>query len=193
MIDALGIPQSLLLLGGASDIALAIAQRYLTHRPLRIVLVGRPSRRLAEAVIDLEAAGATVQTVAFDAAQPADHPAVVEQIFAGGDIDVAVVAFGVLGEHPVAALDHREAVALAQVNYVGAVSVGVLLARRLRAQGHGPSSRCRRWPASGRGGSTLCTGPRRPAWTRSTPVLATGWRAAGSGSWSYAPGRCARG
>ena len=46
MIDAVGNPQSLLLLGGTSDIALAIAEKYLAERPLRIVLAARPSARL---------------------------------------------------------------------------------------------------------------------------------------------------
>ena len=43
MLDALGAPQSLLLLGGTSDIALAIAHRYAAERPLRVVLAARPT------------------------------------------------------------------------------------------------------------------------------------------------------
>jgi len=42
MINAVGAPQCLLLLGGTSDIALAIARRY-GHTGLRIVLAARPS------------------------------------------------------------------------------------------------------------------------------------------------------
>ena len=44
MMDALGAPQSLLLLGGTSDIGLAIARRYAADRPLRVVLAARPTR-----------------------------------------------------------------------------------------------------------------------------------------------------
>ncbi|MBA2471859.1 MAG: decaprenylphospho-beta-D-erythro-pentofuranosid-2-ulose 2-reductase, partial [Pseudonocardiales bacterium] len=36
MIDAVGNPQSLLLLGGTSEIALATAEHYATRRPLRV-------------------------------------------------------------------------------------------------------------------------------------------------------------
>ena len=43
MIDAVGNPQSLLLLGGTSDIALAIARRYAIGRRLRVVLAARPT------------------------------------------------------------------------------------------------------------------------------------------------------
>ncbi|PZS36302.1 MAG: decaprenylphospho-beta-D-erythro-pentofuranosid-2-ulose 2-reductase, partial [Pseudonocardiales bacterium] len=46
MIDAVGNPQSMLLLGGTSEIALATAERYATRRALRVVLAARPSPRL---------------------------------------------------------------------------------------------------------------------------------------------------
>lgn len=137
MIDAVGNPQSLLLLGGTSEIALATAHRYATRRPLRVVLAGRPSRRLDGAAERLDQAGATVMTLPFDAADTSSHPAVIEKAFADGDIDLTLVAFGMLGDQEQAWTDHASAVELAQVNYVGAVSVGVLLAKALQTQGHG--------------------------------------------------------
>ena len=47
MINSLGRPQSLLLLGGTSDIALAIARRYAGDGGLRVVLAARPTERAA--------------------------------------------------------------------------------------------------------------------------------------------------
>lgn len=137
MIDAVGNPQSLLLLGGTSDIGLAIAERYLANRPLRIVLAGRPSPRLDAAATRLRRAGAEVSTVDFDAGDTTGHPAVLDKAFADGDIDVTVVAFGVLGDAEQAWQDHSAAVELATVNYTAPVSVGVALADRLKKQGHG--------------------------------------------------------
>ncbi|HET9256098.1 MAG TPA: decaprenylphospho-beta-D-erythro-pentofuranosid-2-ulose 2-reductase [Pseudonocardiaceae bacterium] len=137
MIDAVGNPQSLLLLGGTSEIALATAQRYAARRPLRVVLAARPSERLERAAERLTQAGATVVTLPFDAAEVASHPATIEKAFADGDIDLTLVAFGLLGDQERAWTDHASAVELAQVNYVGAVSVGVLLADALQRQGHG--------------------------------------------------------
>ncbi|MFC4005069.1 decaprenylphospho-beta-D-erythro-pentofuranosid-2-ulose 2-reductase [Prauserella oleivorans] len=137
MIDAVGNPQSLLLLGGTSDIALAIAERYLAERPLRIVLAARPSARLDDAAKRLRDKGAEVSTVDFDAKDTASHPAVIEKAFAGGDIDVTVVAFGLLGDAEEVWQDHAKAVELATVNYTAAVSVGVALADKLKQQGHG--------------------------------------------------------
>ncbi|OLF07583.1 decaprenylphospho-beta-D-erythro-pentofuranosid-2-ulose 2-reductase [Actinophytocola xinjiangensis] len=137
MIDAVGNPQSLLLLGGTSEIGLAVALRYARRRALRVVLAARPSPRLDDAAARLREAGATVSTVDFEATDLASHPAVLDKAFADGDIDVTVVAFGLLGDAEQLWQDHARAVELAQVNYTAPVSVGVALAERLRRQGHG--------------------------------------------------------
>ena len=137
MIDAVGHPSSLLLLGGTSEIGLATAERYLEGGPVRVVLAGRQSPRLADAAARLTRAGATVETVEFDARDAAVHTEAVRKAFAGGDIDVALVAFGVLGDQEKAWQDIDVAVELAEVNYVAAVSVGVALSAEFRRQGHG--------------------------------------------------------
>ena len=137
MIDAVGNPQSLLLLGGTSEIGLAVAARFAADRPLRVVLAARPSPRLDAASARLRDLGCDVSTVAFDARAFDTHAEVVDKAFAGGDIDVCVVAFGLLGDQERAWTDVDAAVELAEVNYTATVSVGVLLARRLSAQGHG--------------------------------------------------------
>ena len=137
MIDAVGNPQSLLLLGGTSEIGLAVAMKYAKRRPLRVVLAARPSARLDKAAEQLRDAGATVSTVEFDALDFDSHASVLDKAFGDGDIDVTVLAFGLLGDAEQAWQDHARAVELAQVNYTAKVSVGVLLAERLRRQGHG--------------------------------------------------------
>ena len=135
MIDAVGNPQSILLLGGTSEIGLATVEAFASDRPLRVVLAGRPSSRLDEAKARLEARGCAVETIPFDARE-ADTD-VVSKAFAGGDIDVALVAFGLLGDNERAWTDVATAVGLAQVNYTAAVGVGVALGERMTAQGHG--------------------------------------------------------
>ena len=54
-----------------------------------------------------------------------------------GDVDVVLLAFGVLGDQSTVEADPEEGVRVATVNYTGAVSVGLHVARRLREQGHG--------------------------------------------------------
>jgi decaprenylphospho-beta-D-erythro-pentofuranosid-2-ulose 2-reductase len=137
VIDAVGNPQSILLLGGTSEIGLAVVEGFASDRPLRVVLAARPSDRLDAARARLEARGCAVELLPFDAEALGSHADVVRKAFTGGDIDVAVVAFGLLGDNEQAWTDVSQAVRLAQVNYTAAVSVGVVLAERMREQGHG--------------------------------------------------------
>ena len=48
MKDAFGIPQSLLVLGGTSEIALATARRLVVRRTRTVWLAGRPSPTLRD-------------------------------------------------------------------------------------------------------------------------------------------------
>lgn len=137
MIDALGTVGSLLLVGGTSDIAVATARRYLAERPLRIVLAARDTPRRAAVADELRAAGGTVEVVDFDAADPGAPARVVAAAAAGGDIDVALVAFGLLGDAEQLRTDADAVAELARVNYVAPTVVGTELANRMRRQGHG--------------------------------------------------------
>lgn len=137
MKDAFGLPQSLLVLGGTSEIALATARRLIARRTRTVWLAGRPSPALETAAADLRALGAEVRTVAFDALDPGSHETVLGKVFAEGDIDMVLLAFGILGDQ---ARDEREpaaAVRVAQTNYTGAVSALLISARALQTQGHG--------------------------------------------------------
>ncbi|MDZ4267406.1 MAG: decaprenylphospho-beta-D-erythro-pentofuranosid-2-ulose 2-reductase [Mycobacterium sp.] len=137
--DATGNPQRILLLGGTSEIGLAICERYLRNARAGIVLACMPGDPLRDsAKAQLEKAGAkSVEVVDFDAVDTESHPAVIEKAWSGGDIDVAIVAFGLLGDAEELWQNQRKAVQIAEINYTAAVSVGVLLGERMRAQGSG--------------------------------------------------------
>jgi decaprenylphospho-beta-D-erythro-pentofuranosid-2-ulose 2-reductase len=139
VLDAVGNPQTILLLGGTSEIGLAICERYLQNAHARIVLADLPNHpRKDDAIAALTAAGAkSVEWIDFDATASDTHPAVIDQAFGGGDVDVAIVAFGVLGDAEELWQNQRKAVQAAEINYTAAVSVGVLLAEKMRAQGFG--------------------------------------------------------
>lgn len=134
----MGRPQSLLVLGGSSEIANAVVRAFRTTALQRVVLAGRPGPKLVEAASALVASGvAGVTTAPFDANHTDSHDAVLDSAFGAGDIDVVLLAFGVLGDQTTFESDPDLAVEAAQVNYVGAVSVGLRVANRLRTQGHG--------------------------------------------------------
>lgn len=139
MINAVGNPQTLLLLGGTSEIGLAICEEYLKKAPMRVILAalpGDPGRDAA--VTQLKAAGAKeVDLIDFDALDTESHPKVIDEAWAKGDVDVAIVAFGLLGDAEELWQNQRKAVQIASVNYTAAVSVGVLVGEKMKAQGYG--------------------------------------------------------
>ena len=139
MRDALGAVQSVLVLGGGSEIALATARSLAAARARTVVLAGRRPHELERAAEDLRAAGGTsVEVTAFDADDTGGHAGFVEDVFARhGDFDLVLVAFGVLGEQVLSEADSAAAAGVVRTNFLGAVSVMTEVARRLRDQGHG--------------------------------------------------------
>ncbi|MGW2304805.1 decaprenylphospho-beta-D-erythro-pentofuranosid-2-ulose 2-reductase [Streptomyces sp. NPDC001809] len=137
MKDAFGAPQSLLVLGGTSAIGLATARRLIARRTRTVWLAGRPSPALAAAADSLRALGAEVRTVPFDALDTESHEVRLGKIFTEGDIDMVLLAFGVLGDQAHDESDPLAAVRVAQTNYTGAVSAGLVCGGALQEQGHG--------------------------------------------------------
>ncbi|WP_274561507.1 decaprenylphospho-beta-D-erythro-pentofuranosid-2-ulose 2-reductase [Streptomyces spiramyceticus] len=137
MKDAFGTPQSLLILGGTSAIGLATARRLVARRTRTVWLAGRPSPALESAAAGLRALGADVRTVAFDALDSTSHEEVLGKVFAEGDIDMVLLAFGILGDQARDEAEPLAAVRVAQTNYTGAVSAGLVCANALQEQGHG--------------------------------------------------------
>jgi decaprenylphospho-beta-D-erythro-pentofuranosid-2-ulose 2-reductase len=138
--DAFGAPQTVLVLGGGSDIARAIVLALIARRTRTVILAGRPgSSSLAAAATEAAKLGATtVETIDFDGADPGSHTDIIDKAWEEhGDIDLVVVAFGVLGDQAVCEAEPTAAVEVATVNYTGAVTAGLAVARRLRSQGHG--------------------------------------------------------
>jgi decaprenylphospho-beta-D-erythro-pentofuranosid-2-ulose 2-reductase len=137
MRDAVGAVQSLLVLGGTSEIGLATARRLVDARTRRVILAARNPARAEPAADELRQLGAEADVLPFDARDYASHARFVDEAFAGGDVDCALLAFGVLGDQDRLATDGAAAVEAVEANYVGAVSVVIPLAERMRRQGHG--------------------------------------------------------
>lgn len=138
MRDALGAVQSVLVLGGTSEIGLATVRRLVGERTRTVVLAARDTAAADEAAAGLRARGARVEVLAFDADDFESHPLLLDTAFdRAGDVDLVLVALGVLGDQEEAEHDAGAAVAVLRTNLVGAASVMTLAARRLVAQGHG--------------------------------------------------------
>jgi len=137
--DAFGSAQSVAVLGGTSEIGLAVCRALAGGGRLRrLVLAGRDVEALRASATSLTGwPVGEVSTVAFDALLPSGHDEVVRELFADGDLDVVVMAFGVLGDQATMLDEPDRAVELAEVNYVGGISMGLRVAAEMRRQGHG--------------------------------------------------------
>jgi short-subunit dehydrogenase len=130
---------TVLVLGGRSEIGLAVARRLVGRGLDTVVLAARRSDDLAGEEQALRDAGAaTVARVEFDADDVAAHGTVLGEIAERhGPLDVVVTAFGVLGDQHRAERDADHALAVVHTDYVAHVSVLTHLANLLRAQGNG--------------------------------------------------------
>lgn len=140
MKDALGRIGSVLLLGGTSDIGIAIIRRLVQHKGARrVILAGRDRERLDVRRGELEQAGAGyVSLVELEARDQRSHPGVVQRIWQDhGDIDVTVFALGILGDQLQAERNVERALEMAEVNYLSALSLLIPVGSELRRQGHG--------------------------------------------------------
>jgi decaprenylphospho-beta-D-erythro-pentofuranosid-2-ulose 2-reductase len=126
-------------LGGTSEIALAIVRELQSRAPREVVLIGRDPHRLEQAAAELRAAGcASVSALELDALQTDAHAQVVGEAFdLLGGVDIAILAVGVLGERGGLPADIAGAIEVLQVNVVGAGSLLMHLARRMRDGGGG--------------------------------------------------------
>ena len=129
-------PGSVLILGGRSEIGLALAERIAHGRT--VILAARRSEQLAEETTRLQAAGAAeVRRIEFDAANTKAHAGLLAELAATEPIGVAVLAFGILGDQERAERDPAHARDVLQIDYVAQVSVLTTLANLLRAQRSG--------------------------------------------------------
>ena len=139
MNDATGMPQSAVVIGGTSEIAGALLQALVRRRLRRVVLAGRDEQALAKVAAHLQAAGAEQATVmAFDVTEVAGHAAFArEAARALGQVDMVLVAAGILGEQSESETDPEAAARVLTTNQTGPAAAMVAFAAMLRRQGHG--------------------------------------------------------
>ena len=128
-----------LLVGGTSEIGLAIVRRLRADGPVSACLLGRDPEGLARAQSALEATGVTPVTVApVDADDLGSHGAAVDAAFAAaGGADVVIVAIGRLGAQAGLDADPAEAAEVMRVTFLDTGSLLMHCLRRLRTQGSG--------------------------------------------------------
>ena len=128
-----------LLVGGTSEIGLAIVSRLAADGPVVTWLLGRDRARLDAARRQLDAGGVPCGGLAVaDAADCDSHEQVVASAFeAAGGFDLVVIAVGRLGGQAGLAADPQENLEVMRVTFMGAGSLMLHCLRRLRSQGTG--------------------------------------------------------
>jgi decaprenylphospho-beta-D-erythro-pentofuranosid-2-ulose 2-reductase len=129
-----GPPARVLLLGGTSEIGLAILAALRLPPGTEVLLAGRDEQRMAAAGRQL---GCSVRIIRYDATALATHQALVADAFTGGDVDLVISAAGILTSQAELERDPLQAGVLVETNFTGHVTTLLAAAGRLRAQGHG--------------------------------------------------------
>lgn len=138
MENAVGEVQNILVLGGRSEIGIAIARELVTASTQRVTLACRRPDEDREIESSFSSAGLRVESVVFDAVDTPTHAGFIDSaVAASGDLDVVILAFGILGTQEECDHDPQAAVKIAHTNYTGAISIALEVAKRFRQQGHG--------------------------------------------------------
>jgi decaprenylphospho-beta-D-ribofuranose 2-oxidase len=134
-----GTTQQVLLIGGSSEIGVAIVRRLAADGPVRPYLIGRDRARLGEALATLERDGCKDGAVdVVDATDLDGHAGAIARAFEhGGRFDVVVLAVGVLGAQQALDADPEVVADVMRVNFDGAGSLLWHAMRALRAQSGG--------------------------------------------------------
>jgi decaprenylphospho-beta-D-erythro-pentofuranosid-2-ulose 2-reductase len=127
-------PRRILLLGGSSEIGLAILSALDTTPETEVLLGVRDPDALSGAGRILPY---KVQTWRYDALEFAAHEAFVDDVFAGGPVDLVISAAGVLIPQPELDRDPARAATMIGTNFTGHVTTLLACAARMRDQGHG--------------------------------------------------------
>jgi decaprenylphospho-beta-D-erythro-pentofuranosid-2-ulose 2-reductase len=132
--NGVGSPPRILLLGGTSELGLAILASLGLPAGAEVILAGRDEQRLAAAGKEL---AAEVRTMAYDATDTGGHQAFADAVFADGPLDMVISAAGVLTPQDEAERDVRRAAEMVETNFTGHVTSLLAIATRMRAQQRG--------------------------------------------------------
>jgi decaprenylphospho-beta-D-erythro-pentofuranosid-2-ulose 2-reductase len=129
--NGVGSPPRVLLLGGTSEIGLAILASLGLPAGAEVILAGRDEQRLAAAGKELPG---QVRTMAYDAMDTGGHQAFADAVFADGPLDMVISAAGVLIPQEDVERDVERAAEMVETNFTGHVTSLLAIAARMRAQ-----------------------------------------------------------
>jgi decaprenylphospho-beta-D-erythro-pentofuranosid-2-ulose 2-reductase len=129
-----GGPNRVLLIGGTSEIGLAILAALQLPPEADVMLAGRDADRLRSAAATLPA---RVTVLPYDATDPAAYEKLVAAAFSGGPVDLVISAAGVLVSQERLDADPGQAGLLIETNFTSHVTALLAVAARMRGAGRG--------------------------------------------------------
>jgi decaprenylphospho-beta-D-erythro-pentofuranosid-2-ulose 2-reductase len=129
----------ILVLGGSSDIGVAIVHRLAQEKQVEALLLGRDYKRMAAVVDDLKSTGhAGCEFDGLDADEVGTHADTIACAFERlEEVDLVILCVGVLGAQTGLDADPDEVMQLLRTNFLGCGSLLWHTLRALREQGHG--------------------------------------------------------
>lgn len=129
----------IVLIGGTSAMAEHCTRLWLKQSPSEVVLVGRNADKLKRTAQDLcvRQPGADVRTLVTDMQAPEAISAVVEEIFATGPVDIALIAHGLLPEQEICQTDLLRCREALLVNGISPALFAEAFAGHMERAGHG--------------------------------------------------------
>ena len=140
MIDGLGRPQRALVVGGTSEIGLAICRELANWNPtIEITLAGRSLEALqsAAAMLSDDNGSCNVEIARLDLDDVDTSLSTINQLWQRTEFDLVLLTAGVLPEPEIVNTDPRVAVSAAMVNFVGQLAVGTFALQRFDRRGSG--------------------------------------------------------
>jgi len=133
------VRRKILVLGGSSEIGVAIAHRLAQEDPVEALLLGRDYRRMAAVVDELKSTGRAIAEIdALDADEVETHADTIACAFDRLEqVDLVILCVGVLGARSGLDADPSEVTEVLRTNFLGCGSLLWHTLRALRAQGHG--------------------------------------------------------
>jgi len=140
VIDGLGRPQRALVVGGTSEIGLAICRELAKWNPtIEITLAGRSLEALqsAAAMLSDDNGSCNVEIARLDLDDVDTSLSTINQLWQRTEFDLVLLTAGVLPEPEIVNTDPRVAVSAAMVNFVGQLAVGTFALQRFDRRGSG--------------------------------------------------------
>jgi decaprenylphospho-beta-D-erythro-pentofuranosid-2-ulose 2-reductase len=136
MLNAFHSPQSVALIGATSQIGQSIVRALPLENMDACFAVGRHLEDASLSLKQILPSRSKLYEIEFQASDSYSHEKVVDRLFAEGDLDLAILAIGVLGNDP-KLNESANALEVMNVNYVASCHLMLLITERMKLQGHG--------------------------------------------------------